>query len=124
MTTRLSIIAGLLLSPLVAFAAKPDAADYKLEAHVTRTELTYACSSSSMGSPSSCGMRLLIVAVIDGKKLELRANSSLVLRTGDYKAKATVVDADPNGYIDQRAYELLMPDGKTITFQVVGELEE
>jgi hypothetical protein len=81
-----------------------------------------------MGGATSCGMRLLVVAVIDGKKLELRANTSDLLRTGDYKAKEKVDDFAAEkkipSYVDQRVYDFLLPDGKIMTFQVVGEADE
>ncbi len=109
--------------PMMAHASKPNPADYKLQVHVRRTELTYACNSSFLGNPSSCGMRLLVIAIVEGQKLELRANTSILLRTGDYKAKPAAL-GDDTSYEDHRAYEFLMPDGKTMTFQVVGESED
>jgi len=112
-----------LLPPLRAFAAKPDPADYKLEIHVRDTQLGFSCSSTVSMNPLNCGVRLFIVGILDGQKLQLRANSSFLLRTGDYKMKEKKDDSfdPPPSYVDQRAYEMLLPDGKTMTFQVVGE---
>lgn len=125
MKTKLSILAMLLAAPLAASAAAPDSSEYTLPVHIRQTELTYACNSSFLGNPSSCGMRLLITAVVEGQKLYLRANTSLLIRTGDYKAKAKKDEGESGPhYVDQRAYDLLMPDGKVLTFQVVGESQD
>ncbi len=118
-----TIAAMLLAIPMMAHASKPNPNDYKLQVHVRQTELTYACNSSFLGNPSSCGMRLLVIAIVEGKKLELRANTSVLLRTGDYKAKPAAL-GDDTSYEDYRGYEFLMPDGKTMSFQVVGESED
>ncbi len=67
-------------------------------------------------------MRLLLVGILDGKRLQLRANTSLLLRTGDYKLKEKKAEGSPPpSYVNETAYELLLPDGKVLTFQVVGE---
>jgi hypothetical protein len=118
-------LAGILVAaPTAATASKPNAADYKLSVRVQQTELVYACNSSLFGSPQSCGMRLLMVVIINGQGLQLRANTSSLLRTGEYKAKL-ISEQGKSGpvpaYLDQRAYEILLPDGKVMTFEVVGE---
>jgi len=124
MRTKPSILGALILSPLMAFAAKPDPATFTLNVHVKQSEVAYGCNSSFLGNPGSCGMRLVIFAIIKGQKLELRANKDFVLRPGDYKAREKT-EADTSGpYTDGRVFEFLMTDGKILTFEVVGETED
>jgi len=85
----LSILAMLMSSPYT-FASKPDPATFKLSIHVRKTEVDYACNESFLGNPASCGMRLRIIGIIEGRKLQLRANTSMVLRTGDYKMREKI----------------------------------
>jgi hypothetical protein len=118
----------ILTSPLAAFAKKPDPATFTLSIHVRETEVDYACNESFLGNPASCGMRLRIIGVLEGQKLQLRANTSMVLRTGDYKMREKKEEPPPYApdpsYVDRKAYEMLLPDGKVIVFQVVGESQD
>jgi hypothetical protein len=124
MNSKHLTLAGILvIAPAMAIASKPNPADYTLLIHARQTELVYACNSSLLGRPESCGMRLLIVAVVNGQTLQLRANTDMLLRTGDYKAKAKAAGS-ATSYVDQRAYDILLPDGTTMTFEVVGESQD
>ena len=64
-----------------------------------------------------------MVAVVNGQTLQLRANTSMLLRTGDYKAKIKTAGS-VTSYVDSRAYDILLPDGTTMTFEVVGESQD
>jgi hypothetical protein len=124
---QLALTGILVTAPATAIASKPNPADYALPIHVRETELVYACNSSLFGNPESCGMRLLMVAVVSGQTLQLRANTSMLLRTGDYKAKANTAEGTSvsvPSYVDRRAYDILLPDGKVMTFEVVGESQD
>jgi len=116
------------MSSPFAFASKPDPATFKLSIHVRETEVDYACNESFLGNPASCGMRLRIIGIVEGRKLQLRANTSMVLRTGDYKMREKIEDPPPYhpdpSYVNRQAYEMLLPDGKVMVFQVVGESQD
>jgi hypothetical protein len=118
----------ILMSPLASFAKKADPATFTLSIHVRETEVDYACNESFLGNPASCGMRLRIIGVLEGQKLQLRANTSMVLRTGDYKMREKKEEPPPYApdpsYVDRKAYEMLLPDGKVMVFQVVGESQD
>ena len=117
MKQKVAIAVAMLLMPLLAFAAKKDPVSYNLTFHV---------SSSRVVSEWGLGDTLRIIATVDGENLELRANTSILLRKGDYKARLEVFedsDEPVPSYVDKRAYEFLLPDGKKKTFQVVGEPE-
>ena len=110
--------------PGFAFAAKKDdASNYNLNFHVIRSEIVYGCNHSFMGNPSSCGMRLWVLANINGEILELRTNFDQLIRRGDYKAKELGSESAPD-YIDNRRYQVLFPDGQKQTFDVVGLREK
>lgn len=112
----------LLLASAVAFAGKPNPADYSVKVHVQSSRLVAINASRDILSPSPRILRLKVL--IDGKKLVLECwtNDELVFRTGDYIAK--VVKEEKEGIYGYRmVYEFLFPDGTTIKFLVVGESE-
>lgn len=109
------VLLALLLAPALAYAEKrpPNAADYPIVIHVQ--------SSHQVGGSAEL---LHMNVLIDGKKYELvdPTTNHSVLRLGDYKAR---VDKDDTSkpFLLNRTYELLLPDGTTRKFVVVGESE-
>jgi hypothetical protein len=110
--------------PVWAYAAAPNAQDYSVRVHVSRSWVATTCSGNQ------CSHLLYLGVLIDGKKYELQdeRERAEVLRPGDYQArqlgntvrKKTSADAP---YDDLRIYEFLFPDGKTRQYKLVGEEE-
>ncbi len=122
------------LFPVIAFSAPaPVAADYDLAVHVTRSKLVLECSGGL------CSYWLHVNGTIAGKNVEIIDSKPrlAVLHTGDYKARVVkmgagktktrvsdVVKASPtSAYEDEITYEMLLPDGSTRQFMLVGEEE-
>jgi hypothetical protein len=123
------LLLAVLLFPAIPFAAPaPQAADYNIPVHVTRSHLV------SLGGNNWVEFSPRLDAVINGKKVELfeMKISTAVLHPGDYKARvvktgegktrmgqpSTVVP-----YEDEITYEFLLPDGTTRKFLLIGEEE-
>jgi len=110
--------------PSWLFAAAPDAQDYSVPAHVTKSWVVTTCGNSV------CSYFVHLAVIIDGKKYELQDERQRhqVLKPGDYHAKLlqdvrghkTSADTD---YEDVRIYEFLFSDGKTRRYELVGEEE-
>ena len=115
---------ALVLANTAAFAA-PNPADYTETLHVTASHLVFDTTTNLVTS-----MRLNIIT--GGIKYELSGialRSTIrngkdpgVLPVGDYKAKLIKTNYKPD-YLLFESYEILLPDGKTASFQVVGETE-
>jgi len=116
------LLALLLLPSTLAFAAKPtvNPADYTVAVHVVFSHYITTFSSNAYQQ---------LDTVIDGMQVELECDSAQgVLLPGDYKAKrvdpATSSSAffpkHPNGFDIYRLYDLLMPDGTSREFYVIG----
>jgi hypothetical protein len=109
-------LALLLLPPTALFAAstKPNPADFPITIHVV-----YSRSVSSSG-----GTQQQIDAVVDGKQVELTANSLGVLALGDYPARISpsfrAPSFHPNSYDIYQGYDFLMPDAKIRTFALTA----
>jgi len=109
-------------------AAAPNPADYTETLHVTSSHLVFDYSHTNL-VPS-----LQIDVVTNGKKYELVGAALAatvhvvgrfhagVLPVGDYKAKLIRADYKPD-YLLFLSYEILLPDGKTVKFDVIGESE-
>jgi hypothetical protein len=115
-TMKKMILLCLLLQTTFLLAAgdkpNPNPANYTLTVHVV-------CSFVRGQSGNRPDTQRLGV-VLDGKQLELTVvNRDDPLAPGDYKARL-LKDTSPNVYDIQRAYELLLPDGKVRTYQVSG----
>jgi hypothetical protein len=108
-----------LLLPLsLAYAEKTtNPADYTINVHVQSSRLA-ECGKDNF---FSCGY---LDVVSDGKKFELKQFKSTqeLLRVGDYKAKIDREDTKKS-FVDSRSYDLLLPDGSALRFDVVGESE-
>jgi hypothetical protein len=110
----------LCLLPVSAVAADkqpPNPADYTMTVHViaSHTRDTY---SSGLPFPYH-----RLIAVIDGKSVELTGGSIGVLALGDYKAKVVPTPHAPKdapSYQVFLTYEFLFPDGKTERYSVTG----
>jgi hypothetical protein len=133
---RKILAAILLFSSGLCWAAKPNPSDYAVTVHVQSSQLVSVCYD--VFGKNYCEIRLHLNVLIDGKKYVLEGkplvenlDSSGVLRIGDYKASLVVAyktrlggdDAPVPDYVDRRKYEILLPDGKTHEFQLVGESE-
>jgi hypothetical protein len=104
-----------LLLPATIFAsAKPNPADFPITIHVI-----YSRSVSSGG-----GTQQQIEAAVDGKPVELTANSLGVLALADYPARISpdvrAPSFHPNTYDIYQGYDFLMPDGKIRTFALTA----
>lgn len=95
-------------------------ADYTIAMHVRSSRLEVECSTDNKGS--NCGTVQHLQVVIAGKKYELARTAENVLRTGDYKARV-VSEKKPRAEEYTREYEIMLSDGKTAKFEVVGESE-
>lgn len=110
----------LLLTPATLFAAsnKPNPADYTVTVHVVSSQYVL----SGIGS---YGYQQ-IDAIIDGQQVTLADFAKRgVLLPNDYKAKAITspggfIPKDQNGFDIFRVYDLLMPDGSSREYDVVG----
>lgn len=125
------LIALFLMMPLMAWAEKPNPADYTLNVHVQSSRLVLDCGVINGGSV--CGWDQYLTVLINGRKYELEGpttskkihllpNPAVVLHTGDYKAKVLKASNDKT-YEYSMSYEFLFPDGDTRTYIVVAESE-
>jgi hypothetical protein len=106
-------LAILLLLSTISWASDPKPADYTITVHVSASRLAFGGS----------GVQDLDV-VIHAKKFELISDRALgqLLALGDYKARL-VIDDHKTTYDSYQVYEFLFPDGKTRSFDVVGQSE-
>jgi hypothetical protein len=117
------------LFPVIGFAAPaPQAANYNIPVHVTQSTLVLQCSSGL------CNYVLHLKGTIAGKKVEVVENRlrTAVLHPGDYKARVAKTgngktrtgqtSAAPT-FEDTITYELLLPDGTTRQYLLIGEEE-
>lgn len=107
------ILVAALMATTTVFAQQPPApAGFPVTVHVV-----YSRSLLTEGVQQ-------IETEIDGQPVELQALSQGVLALGDYPARiSTKVRApshDPNSYDIYKGYDLLLPDGKTRTYTVIG----
>lgn len=118
---RLAGLLPLVLAiPALASSSAVAAADYTIPMHVQASSLTMSCTSDTKGS--SCGLVQNLHVLISGKKYELARDAENVFRTGDYKVRL-VTEKKPRAEEYTIEYELLLSDGKTAKFSVVGESE-
>jgi hypothetical protein len=124
------LIATLFLLPVIAWAEKPNPADYTVNVHVQSSRIELNCGDVTNGS-NICGLQQHLSVLIDGKKFELAGPTtskkvhllpgpSQVLRVGDYEAKA-VNAVNDHAYEYSLNYEFLFPDGETRKYLVIGE---
>ena len=111
----------------VALAAPPNPADYTVTLHITSSHLTDDCQR--IATPpcaqldvTTGGAKYMLLGSA------LRSNSrSLagVLQIGDYKAKLIqlIKGNAKSDYLLTEDYDILLPDGKTASFQVIGQSE-
>lgn len=107
-----------------AAAPTPNPADYTLTVHVASEELGADGPSPAM----------TLHVVVNGENFELIGNAPManvkvigalhlgLIPLGDYKAMLTKGKYDP-AYLRFDSYDLLMPDGKSLTFRVIGQSE-
>ena len=139
----LLVVPSALFLPARVFAATPpNAADYTVTIHVTSSQVLESCTQP--GHDVACVSALHLDATIDGQKYQMQGNirndprpaiqfggghsftdGSGFLALGDYKAKLEQVDARAATapYFVVKNYEILFPDGRTASFQVVGQTE-
>jgi hypothetical protein len=101
-----------LLPATLLFAEKPSSnpADFPITVHVVRSR------QCSVG-----GYSQHLDAIIDGQQVELERGGIGVLALGDYKAQVfTTKIRNPNPSDVFRNYRLLLADGSTRDFMVVG----
>ena len=105
---KLAIVMVLLFTTFTCAGAEADPANYAINVHVT------SCTQRSG--------EVRLKVTIDGKKYELQGGGGLLI-PGDYKARV-VKDAHNNEYeVNDRMYELLLPDKKTKKYWVTGIME-
>jgi hypothetical protein len=121
------VFSFLLLCVTSAFAS-PNPAEFTETLHVTNSHLVLDPSGHSNPVPNQ-----QLNVIVGGKKYELYGTSigaisdavaqpAGVLPVGDYKAKLIQQNLKPS-YLLFRSYEILLPDGKTITLRVIGQDE-
>lgn len=98
--------------------AKP--VDYNIAVHVQSSKLTTECWSDNKGS--LCSRMQVLHVVIQGKTYDIERAAENVFRPGDYKARI-VSEKTPRTEEYTREYEILLSDGKTAKFGVVGQSE-
>ena len=113
----LPLVLTLLAQPHL-FAATP--ADYTIPMHIQTSNLEMWCTSDNKGS--TCSLVQHLHVLISGKKYELARTAENVFRTGDYKVRV-VTEKKPRTEEYSLEYELLLSDGKTAKFSVIGESE-
>jgi len=99
-----------------AFSEKPrDSADYTVDVHVQSSRIITVCDQG-------CTTEQHLIVLIGTKKFDLKelGYQMNLIRVGNYKAKI-VKDETPAPYEYRRVYEILFPDGKVSSFEVVGE---
>jgi hypothetical protein len=122
------IVFSLLLLGVTSAFASPNPAEFTETLHVTNSHLVL----NPPGRPNPIPNQQLNV-IVGGKKYELygasisamsdsAAQPAGVLRVGDYKAKLIQENLKPI-YLLFRSYQILLPDGKTITLRVIGQDE-
>ena len=114
-------IAVLLLFSMLAWAgSEPNAAEYTINVHVSRSHLIAIMAGQTLEHIQR------LTVVIDGKKYDLDSDGVLshdsLVALGDYKAKL-VRDEHKSPYESIQAYEVLFPDKKVRKFLVVGQTE-
>jgi hypothetical protein len=100
-----------------AFSEKPgDSADYTVGVHVQSSRIITVCMAQG------CIAEQHLIVLIDAKKFDLKAlgHQMNLIRVGNYKVKI-VKDETPAPYEYRRVYQILFPDGKASSFEVVGE---
>ncbi len=100
-----------------AFSEKPsDSADYTVSVHVQSSRKITVCEGQG------CTTEQHLIVLIDTKKFDLMelGRRTNLIRVGNYKAKI-VKDETPAPYEYRRVYQILFPDGKASSFEVVGE---
>jgi hypothetical protein len=109
---------------LLAASAAPNPADFPLSLHVAASRLV----------PNGAGSAQELDVIAGGIKYELMGNALSnsgkgirvlhvgLIPVGDYKAKLVKADYKPD-YLLFLSYEILLPDGTSATFSVVGETE-
>jgi hypothetical protein len=110
-------IAFLLLQTtfLLGASGKPNPADFPVKVHVVFSRYVL-----------TAGFDQQIEALIDGERVELMGPGYGVLALGDYPARIAPKPLGrgrkitTNTYDIYKAYEFLMPDGKTRTYQVTA----
>jgi hypothetical protein len=121
MKTVLAAVITLLSFSSMAMAEKPkpNPADFTVAVHVVFSHYITTVSSGYQQ----------LDTVIDGMQVELECDSALgVLLPGDYKAKRidpangsnAFFPKHPDGFDIFRLYDLLMPDGTSREFYVIG----
>jgi hypothetical protein len=121
-----TVFSLLLLCATSAFAS-PDPADFPETLHVTNSHLVFNPSGHDPVPHQQLNV------IVGGKKYELYGTSisaisdavaipAGVLPVGDYKAKLIQENWKP-AYLLFRSYQILLPDGKTITLRVIGQDE-
>lgn len=93
---------------------------YNIAMHVRSSRLETECATDVKGS--TCRMVQHLQVLIAGEKYELARTAQNVFRVGDYKARI-VSEKTPRAEEYTRKYEILLSDGKTAKFAVVGEPE-
>jgi hypothetical protein len=112
-----AILVLLLLATFSFAGTKHNPADYNIDVHVS------ASHREANGGP-----RCFLNVTITGKQYELAGScprvdyDPMILALGDYKAKL-VTDEHPSPYQSYQVFEFLLPDDKTLKFEVVGLTE-
>jgi hypothetical protein len=101
---KIVVVVLLLFSSLAWAGGEPNPADYTLNAHVSSSHFVEGVTRLNV--------------IIDGKKYELQG-PGWILVPGDYKARLAK-DDKKNAYDPHFVYELLLPDGKTRQYSVIG----
>ncbi len=121
------IVFTLLLLCVTSAFASPNPAEFTETLHVTNSHLIL----NPLGHDPIPHQQLNVI--VGGKKYELYGTSITaisddagtpagVLPVGDYKAKLIQENLKP-AYLLFRSYQILLPDGKTITLRVIGQDE-
>lgn len=122
------LLIALLLSAVAAFPKEKNPADYAVAVHVLSSHsaseysgqmpIRNTTTGQVYGSIPMHDRHLVLTATIDSHKYELRSTGEVrgLLPPGEYQAK--LIDGRRS-----RFYELLLPTGKSIKFEVVGTSE-
>ena len=117
----LSCLIAALANPAHAADAKANPADYPLAMHVSAS--TYAAAANTLYE--------IVSATIDGKHYQLQGPTSSarifshgngLINPGDYHAKMAM-DEHKTSYESLQQFEILLPDGTTRRFGVIGQSE-
>jgi hypothetical protein len=121
MKRTLAVLA--LAFPACGFAAAPNAQDYSIQVHVSKSWIIEECGSRG------CSPAVRLEVVIEGKKYQIEDEKprSAVLKPGDYPAKVLknprAINISHASYDDIKVFEFLFPDGQTRKYNLVGEEE-